>query len=232
MFDVSPSALPIHVPTLTTCLPRRSATKAGHPAAWWPRHLRDPPGATPGLPDHGRGLTLPPPDTVKHRQRMSAGHVKVEHWPTWRKGKFASKRGMNRHAPLTASSAIPSVKSGACPAKTFVENPPAMTGRLFQRDVVGQIREGRRHSPGHHEHLRRPGGARTHLFAGERQPCAPCWKVSRLGVEERRLWNDNRHRYATSRSPVPPGTWCSGVLHENGTANIGVKMHGKAESRS
>jgi hypothetical protein len=52
-------------------------------------------------------------------------------------------------------------------------------------------------------------------------------EVSRLGVEERRLWNDNRtpiRHVSVSRST---GNMVFSVLHENGTANIGVKMHGE-----
>ena len=52
-------------------------------------------------------------------------------------------------------------------------------------------------------------------------------EVSQLGVEERRLWNDNRtplRHVSVSRST---GNMVFSVLHENGTANIGVKIHGE-----
>jgi hypothetical protein len=52
-------------------------------------------------------------------------------------------------------------------------------------------------------------------------------EVTQLGAEENRLWNDNRiqiRHVSVSRST---GNMVFSVLHENGTANIGVKMHGQ-----
>ncbi len=48
-----------------------------------------------------------------------------------------------------------------------------------------------------------------------------------LGAEEKRLWNDNRTRLRhLAISPVTGDLLCA-VLHENGTANIGIKVHGE-----
>ena len=53
-------------------------------------------------------------------------------------------------------------------------------------------------------------------------------EVSQLGVEERRVWNDNRTQIRHVSVSRPTGNMVFSVLHENGTANIGVKMAGES----
>jgi hypothetical protein len=53
-------------------------------------------------------------------------------------------------------------------------------------------------------------------------------EVSQLGVEERRLWNDNRTQIRHVSVSRSTGNMVFSVLHENGTANIGVKLHGES----
>ncbi|MDB6068707.1 MAG: hypothetical protein JWR26_4915 [Pedosphaera sp.] len=48
-----------------------------------------------------------------------------------------------------------------------------------------------------------------------------------LGADERRLWNDNRTRIRHLAVSRPAGDLAFGVLHENGTANIGIKINGE-----
>jgi hypothetical protein len=52
-------------------------------------------------------------------------------------------------------------------------------------------------------------------------------EVSQLGAEERRLWNDNRTRIRHVSISRSSGNLAFSVLHENGTANIGVKPVGE-----
>jgi hypothetical protein len=52
-------------------------------------------------------------------------------------------------------------------------------------------------------------------------------EVARLGAEERRLWNDNRTQIRHVSVSRSTGNIVFSVLHENGTANIGVKMSGE-----
>ena len=47
-------------------------------------------------------------------------------------------------------------------------------------------------------------------------------------TEERRLWNDNRTRLRHVSVSRETGNMVFSVLHENGTANIGVKMNGES----
>lgn len=53
-------------------------------------------------------------------------------------------------------------------------------------------------------------------------------EVAQLGAEERRLWNDNRTRIRHLSASRPEGNLVFSVLHQNGTANIGVKMTGES----
>src|SRR3984957_11326874 len=46
-----------------------------------------------------------------------------------------------------------------------------------------------------------------------------------LGAEERRLWNDNRTRIRHVTISRSTGDLAFAVLHQNGTANIGLKMN-------
>jgi hypothetical protein len=52
-------------------------------------------------------------------------------------------------------------------------------------------------------------------------------EVSQLGTEERRLWNDNRTQIRHVSLSRQTGDMVFSVLHENGTANIGVKLCGE-----
>jgi len=52
-------------------------------------------------------------------------------------------------------------------------------------------------------------------------------EVTQLGAEERRLWNDNRTQIRHISVSRATGDMVFSVLHENGTANIGVKIHGE-----
>jgi hypothetical protein len=45
-----------------------------------------------------------------------------------------------------------------------------------------------------------------------------------LGAEERRLWNDNRTRVRHLHTSRPQGHLVFSVIHENGTANVGLKF--------
>jgi hypothetical protein len=72
---------------------------------------------------------------------------------------------------------------------------------------------------------REPGGLVYSLESGSL--CA-LLEVARLGAEERRLWNDNRTQIRHVSVARPDGNMVFSVLHENGTANIGVKMAGES----
>src|SRR6185437_8959574 len=52
-------------------------------------------------------------------------------------------------------------------------------------------------------------------------------EVTHLGAEEQRLWNDNQTRIRHVSVSRETGDMVFSVLHQNGTANIGVKMHGQ-----
>ena len=52
-------------------------------------------------------------------------------------------------------------------------------------------------------------------------------EATSLGAEERRLWNDNRTRIRHLNVSRPTGDLTFSVLHENGTANIGLKLNGE-----
>jgi len=70
-----------------------------------------------------------------------------------------------------------------------------------------------------------PGGLVYSLESGSL--CA-LLEVAQLGAEERRLWNDNRTQIRHVSVARPAGNMVFSVLHENGTANIGVKMAGES----
>src|SRR3954463_1365742 len=57
--------------------------------------------------------------------------------------------------------------------------------------------------------------------------CALLEAVS-FGAEGRRLWNDNRTRIRHLAVSRATGDLACGVLHENGTSNIGVKLAGES----
>jgi hypothetical protein len=71
---------------------------------------------------------------------------------------------------------------------------------------------------------RDPGGLVYSLESGSL--CA-LLEVGQLGAEERRLWNDNRTQIRHVSVCRATGDMVFSVLHENGTANIGVKMAGE-----
>jgi hypothetical protein len=50
-------------------------------------------------------------------------------------------------------------------------------------------------------------------------------EVTQFGAEERRLWNDNRTQIRHVSVSRATGNMVFSALHENGTANIGVKIH-------
>lgn len=52
-------------------------------------------------------------------------------------------------------------------------------------------------------------------------------EVAQLGSEERRLWNDNRTLIRHVTMSRHNGDLAFSILHENGTANIGVKLAGE-----
>jgi hypothetical protein len=52
-------------------------------------------------------------------------------------------------------------------------------------------------------------------------------EVGQLGAEERRLWNDNRTQIRHVSISRETGDMVFSILHQNGTANIGVKMAGE-----
>lgn len=52
-------------------------------------------------------------------------------------------------------------------------------------------------------------------------------EVAQLGAEEKRIWNDNRTRIRHVTMSRDKGHMAFSILHENGTANIGVKLNGE-----
>jgi hypothetical protein len=52
-------------------------------------------------------------------------------------------------------------------------------------------------------------------------------EVQQLGAEEKRLWNDNRTRIRHVTVSRDRGDLAFSILHENNTANLGVKLHGE-----
>ncbi len=52
-------------------------------------------------------------------------------------------------------------------------------------------------------------------------------EITQLGADERRLWNDNSTKIVHVSVSRATGDMVFSVLHDNGTANIGVKMHGQ-----
>jgi hypothetical protein len=56
-------------------------------------------------------------------------------------------------------------------------------------------------------------------------------EAGQLGAEERRLWNDNRMRLRHLAVSNTTGDLACAILHENGTANIGLKLNGESGVR-
>ena len=65
------------------------------------------------------------------------------------------------------------------------------------------------------------------IYSLESDSLCALLEVSQLGAEERRLWNDNRTRIRHISISRDTGNLVFSVLHENGTANIGVKTAGE-----
>jgi hypothetical protein len=65
------------------------------------------------------------------------------------------------------------------------------------------------------------------IYSLESDSLCALLEVSQLGAEERRLWNDNRTRIRHISISRGSGNLVFSVLHENGTANIGVKTVGE-----
>ena len=65
------------------------------------------------------------------------------------------------------------------------------------------------------------------LYSLESGSLCALLEVSQLGAEERRVWNDNRTQIRHISVSRRTGNLVFSVLHQNGTANIGVKMHGE-----
>jgi hypothetical protein len=72
---------------------------------------------------------------------------------------------------------------------------------------------------------REPGGLIYSLESGSL--CA-LLEAGPLGADEKRLWNDNRTRIRHLAVSPRTGDLAFGVLHENGTANIGLKLRGES----
>lgn len=66
------------------------------------------------------------------------------------------------------------------------------------------------------------------LYSLESGSLCALLEAEQLGAEERRLWNDNRTRVRhLALSPANGDLLCA-ILHENGTANIGLKTTGES----
>jgi hypothetical protein len=65
------------------------------------------------------------------------------------------------------------------------------------------------------------------LYSIESGSLCALLEVGQLGVEERRLWNDNRTQIRHVSVSRETGDMVFSVLHQNGTANVGVKMAGE-----
>jgi hypothetical protein len=65
------------------------------------------------------------------------------------------------------------------------------------------------------------------IYSLESDSLCALLEVTQLGAEERRLWNDNRTRIRHVSLSRTSGNLAFSVLHENGTANIGVKTAGE-----
>src|SRR5262245_38526862 len=65
------------------------------------------------------------------------------------------------------------------------------------------------------------------LYSMESGSLCALLEVGQLGAEERRLWNDNRTQIRHVSVSRETGDMVFSILHQNGTANIGVKMGGE-----
>jgi hypothetical protein len=62
------------------------------------------------------------------------------------------------------------------------------------------------------------------LYSLESGSLCALLEIGQLGAEERRLWNDNRTQIRHVSVSRESGDMVFSILHENGTANIGVKI--------
>jgi hypothetical protein len=67
----------------------------------------------------------------------------------------------------------------------------------------------------------------TLLYSVESGSLCALLEVGHLGAEERRLWNDNRTQIRHVSVSRQTGDMVFSILHENGTANVGVKIGGQ-----
>ncbi len=65
------------------------------------------------------------------------------------------------------------------------------------------------------------------IYSLESDSLCALLEVSQLGAEERRLWNDNRTQIRHVSLSRATGNLVFSVLHQNGNANIGVKIAGE-----
>jgi hypothetical protein len=66
------------------------------------------------------------------------------------------------------------------------------------------------------------------LYSLESGSLCALLEIGQLGEEERRLWNDNRTQIRHVSVSRENGDMVFSILHENGTANIGVKISGQS----
>lgn len=65
------------------------------------------------------------------------------------------------------------------------------------------------------------------LYSMESGSLCALLEVAQAGAEERRLWNDNRTQIRHVSVSRETGDMVFSILHQNGTANIGVKLAGE-----
>jgi hypothetical protein len=66
------------------------------------------------------------------------------------------------------------------------------------------------------------------LYSLESGSLCALLEIGQLGTEERRVWNDNRTQIRHVSVSRESGDMVFSILHQNGTANIGVKISGQA----
>ncbi|HEX3624577.1 MAG TPA: hypothetical protein VH280_04035 [Verrucomicrobiae bacterium] len=97
----------------------------------------------------------------------------------------------------------------------------------FSRAVWGKAGAGERDIPLMITSICSARDAGSLIYSLESDSLCALLEVSQLGAEERRLWNDNRTRLRHISACRVSGNLAFSVLHENGTANIGVKTAGE-----
>ena len=66
------------------------------------------------------------------------------------------------------------------------------------------------------------------LYSLESGSLCALLEAEALGADEKRLWNDNRTRIRHLTVSPKTGDLAFGVMHQNGTANIGIKLNGES----